>query len=84
MFVGELFCCWIKAGLVAGAGRDETVTRLLAWMYDDPYEFCCRPERDAANALDRAGLVAGSGPSRIPSLLERVKVRCGSQQLEDA
>jgi hypothetical protein len=57
-FVDELFCGWIKARQAAGADPDETATRLLAWMDDDPYGFCYRLEKDVARVLDKAGLAA--------------------------
>jgi len=57
-FVAELFCGWIKARQSAGADPDETATRLLASMDDDPYGFCHRLGKDAAKALDKAGLAA--------------------------
>lgn len=50
-FVDELFCGWIKARQAAGADPDETATRLLAWMDDDPYGFCYQLEKDAAKVL---------------------------------
>jgi len=57
-FVGELFCGWIKARQAADADPDETATRLLAWMDDDPYGFCYQLEKDAAKVLNKAGLAA--------------------------
>jgi hypothetical protein len=57
-FVGELYCGWIKARQAAGADPDETAARLLAWMEDDPYGFCSDLEKEAAKALNRAGLAA--------------------------
>jgi hypothetical protein len=57
-FVGELYRAWIKARQAAGADPDETATRLLRWMEDDPYGFCYHLEADAAKALDKAGLAA--------------------------
>jgi len=57
-FVGELFCGWIEARQAAGSDPDETATRLLAWMDDDPYSFCYHLEKDAARAFDRPGLAA--------------------------
>ena len=57
-FVGQLFCGWINARQTAGADADETATRLLAWMDDDPYGFCYHLEQDTAKVLDKAGLTA--------------------------
>jgi hypothetical protein len=57
-FVDELFCGWIKARQAAGADPDETATRLLAWMDDDPYGFCHELEKDAAKVFNKAGLAA--------------------------
>ena len=57
-FVAELFCGWIKARRAAGADADETATRLVRWMEDDPYGFCYGMERGAAEAFDEAGLSA--------------------------
>ena len=57
-FVGELYCGWIKARQAAGADPDETTTRLLAWMEDDPYGFCYDLEKEAAKTFNRAGLAA--------------------------
>jgi hypothetical protein len=56
--VDELFCGWIKARQAAGADPDETATRLLAWMDDDPYGFCYQLEKGAAKVFDKAGLAA--------------------------
>ncbi len=57
-FVDELFCGWIKARQAAGADPEETTTRLLAWMDDDPYGFCYQLEKDAAKVFNKAGLAA--------------------------
>ena len=57
-FVDELFCGWIKTRQAAGADPDETATRLLAWMDDDPYGFCYELEKDAAKVFNKAGLAA--------------------------
>ena len=57
-FVDELYCGWIKARQAAGADPDETATRLLTWMEDDPYGFSDHLERDAARVLNKAGLAA--------------------------
>jgi tetratricopeptide (TPR) repeat protein len=54
-FVGELYCGWIKARQATGGDPNETVTRLLAWMEDDPYGFCYHLEEDAAKALNQTG-----------------------------
>lgn len=66
MFVTGLFCGWIKACQAAGAAPDETATRLLAWMDDDPFGFCHQLEKDAVKVLDKAGLA---------SLVEQVRAR---------
>jgi len=57
-FVDELYCGWIKARQAAGADPDETATRLLQWMDDDPYGFSDHLEEDAARVLNKAGLAA--------------------------
>jgi len=57
-FVNELYCGWIKARQAANAGPDETATRLLAWMDDDPYGFCYHLEKEAAKVFNGAGLAA--------------------------
>ncbi len=57
-FVADLYCGWIEARQAAGADPDDTATRLLAWMDDDPYGFCYQLEQDAAQAFDKAGLAA--------------------------
>jgi hypothetical protein len=58
MLVDDLFCGWIKARQAASADPDETSTRLLAWIDDDPYGFCSQLEKNAAKAFDKAGLAA--------------------------
>ncbi len=57
-FVAELHCAWIRARQAARAAPEDTVRRLLAWMEDDPYGFCHDLEKDAAQALDKAGAAA--------------------------
>jgi len=57
-FVAELHRGWIKARQAAGADPDETATRLLKWMEDDPYGFCSHLEKDAAKVLNPAGRTA--------------------------
>src|ERR1035438_4134152 len=57
-FAQDLICLWIKASQASGADADRTVSRLLAWMDDDPYAFCYEIEKDAAAAFDKAGLAA--------------------------
>jgi tetratricopeptide (TPR) repeat protein len=57
-FIGELFCGWIEARQAAGADPEETATRLLAWMDDDPYGFCHHIEMNAARVFGKAGLAA--------------------------
>jgi len=56
--VDELFCGWIKARQADGADPDETATRLLGWMDDDPYAFCYGLEKDIAKVFDKASLAA--------------------------
>lgn len=56
--VEDLFCDWIRARQAAGADAAETVGMLLSWMENDDYGYCYRLEREAAKALDRAGLAA--------------------------
>lgn len=58
MFVGDLYCGWIKARQAAGADGEETARLLLAWMDDDPYGFCNDLEHHAAKVMDKAGLAA--------------------------
>jgi hypothetical protein len=58
MFVNSLFCGWIKARQFSGSNPDETATRLVAWMEDDPFSFCYDLERDAVKVLDKAGMAA--------------------------
>lgn len=58
MFVEDLFCGWVKARQAAGAAPEETASRLLAWMDDDPYGFCYGLETKVASVLDKAGLAA--------------------------
>jgi hypothetical protein len=57
-FVDELICAWIKARQASAADPDETATKLLAWMDDDPYGFCYGIEKDAVKVFDKAGLAA--------------------------
>lgn len=57
-FVGELCCGWVKARQAHGADPDETVSRLLSRMDDDPYGFCYLLEVDVAAVLDRPHLAA--------------------------
>lgn len=58
MFVEDLFCGWVKARQVAGARPEETASRLLGRMDDDPYGFCYGLETKVASVLDKAGLAA--------------------------
>ncbi|MDA8289443.1 MAG: hypothetical protein M0014_13545 [Actinomycetota bacterium] len=58
MFVEDLFCGWVKACQAAGAAPEDTVSRLLGWMDDDPYGFCYGLETKVASVLDKAGLAA--------------------------
>lgn len=57
-FVRDLICLWIKARQASGADADATASRLLAWMDDDPHAFCHQIEKEAAAALNKAGLAA--------------------------
>ena len=57
-FVQELICGWVQAMQASDGDADETTSRLLAWMADDPYGFCCRIEEAVAGAFDRAGMAA--------------------------
>lgn len=57
-FVQDLICFWIKARQASGAGADDTASRLLSRMDDDPYAFCYQIEKAAAAAFDKAGLAA--------------------------
>jgi hypothetical protein len=57
-FVTELYGGWIKARHASGADPDETATRLLRCMEDDPYGFCSHLEKDAAKVFNTAGHVA--------------------------
>ena len=57
-FVQGLFCEWIKARQGSGADPDETATRLLSFMDRDTYGFSNGLEKEAAKALDKAGLAA--------------------------
>jgi hypothetical protein len=58
MFVTSLCCGWVQARQAAGAAADETATRLLEWMDDDPFGFCYQLEREVAKVLDAPGLAA--------------------------
>ncbi|MBI4763424.1 MAG: hypothetical protein HY787_02305 [Deltaproteobacteria bacterium] len=57
-FVETLFLGWIKARQAAGVDPNETASRLLAWMDEDPYGFCYRIEANVSKALHKAGLAA--------------------------
>ena len=57
-FVAELYGGWVKARQANGADPDETVSRLLSRMDDDPYGFCYHLEKDVAGVLDRRHLAA--------------------------
>ncbi len=56
MFVGDLFCTWIKARQAAKADPHETVRQLLKSMSDDDYGFCYEIEKDAVKVFNKAGL----------------------------
>lgn len=57
-FVDDLYCGWIKARQASQAAPDETASRLLAWMDQDDYGFCYRPEMDVAKVFNKANLAA--------------------------
>lgn len=57
-FAQTLICGWIAARQAAGARPQQTATRLLTWMDTDQYGFCHQLERQAATALDAAGVAA--------------------------
>jgi len=57
-YVGELFCGWVGARQAAGASPEDTATRVLGWIEEDPYGFCFGLEKDLAAVLDKAGLAA--------------------------
>jgi tetratricopeptide (TPR) repeat protein len=57
-FVRALFSGWIKARQAAGTGPEETASRLLVWMDNDPYGFCYQIEADIAKAFNKTGLAA--------------------------
>ena len=65
MFVGELFCGWVKARQAAGAAPDETAHRLLQWMDEDPYGFCHGIEDKLVKVLDRDNLAAFEREVRV-------------------
>jgi hypothetical protein len=58
MFVATLFCGWVNARQAGTADPEDTATRLLAWMDDDPFSFWHDLEKDLAEVLDGAGLAA--------------------------
>lgn len=58
MFVAGLFRCWILARQAMRASPDETASRLLRWMDDDPFGFAHDLEAQAAGVLDGVGLAA--------------------------
>jgi hypothetical protein len=64
MFVTELMCGRVRAGQAAGVAADETATRILAWMDNDPYGYCHRLDKEVAAVLDKAGLAALTGQVR--------------------
>ncbi len=70
MFVTSLCCGWVQARQAAGAAADETATRLLEWVDDDPFGFCYRLERDVAKVLDAVGLAALA--SQVRTRLDKV------------
>jgi Family of unknown function (DUF6880) len=58
MFAQTLICGWITARQAARACPQQTAAHLLTWMDTDQYGFCHQLERQAAPALDEAGLAA--------------------------
>jgi len=65
MFAADLMCGLVSAGQAAGVAADETATRILAWMDNDPYGFCHRLDKDVAVVLDKAGLAALTSQVRV-------------------
>ena len=57
-FARDLICRWVKARQTMGADPNETAARVLAWMDDDPYAFCCQIEKDLTKAFNKAGRAA--------------------------
>jgi len=57
-FVDGLYCGWLKARQAEGAAPAETAARLLEWMDEDEYGFCCRLEKDLVKVFDKANLAA--------------------------
>lgn len=64
MLVEDLFRGWIEARQTAGIDSDETAKSLLAWMEDDPYDFCYHLHGEAVKVLDREGLDAFARQAR--------------------
>jgi len=56
--VDTLYIGWLKARQAAGADPDETATRLLDRMENDPYSFTYQIEREAVKVLHKKGLAA--------------------------
>ncbi len=56
MFVGDLFCDWVRARQAAKARPEETVELLLTWMKSDEYGFCHELDREIVEVLDERGL----------------------------
>lgn len=71
MGVTDLFGGWIRARQDAA----EIASRLLGWMDDDPYGFCCRLEQDAVTVLDKAGRAALN--EQVRSRVERASLAGG-------
>ncbi len=57
-FVDELYCGWVKARQAEDADPDETAARLLEWMDEDDYGFCCHLDKDLVKVLDKTNLAA--------------------------
>jgi len=81
MFVGGLYCGWIKARQAARADPDETAAWLLARMDDDPYGFAHGLERDAVKVMNKEGLAAFE--RRVKTRLERESASSGGAARRD-
>ena len=80
MFVTELFCGWIRARQAADADAEETASRLLGWMDDDPHGFCRRLEQDVVTVLDQAGRAAFT--EQVRSRFDKAGLAAGANQNE--
>lgn len=79
MFVGELFCGWIRARQGRQADPVETAELLLTWMEDDDYGYCYRLEADAAKAFNRKGLAAFEQVVRREWMTDRQESKAAKQ-----